>query len=114
MSNGKNNSHSDLPFEELNDTPKASRTRENRSTPPFIQTLSRLLQVTQILATLTARMLSGLTAIASKLSRSMKTGTVIGALVTVAIIAGHSVSAQVVAAPPPLSSVKVPILEGCL
>ncbi len=109
MSNGTNNSHSDLPkIEELNNTPKASRTRESRFTRPFIHLLSRLLQLTQIPAILTARMLSGLTAIASKLSRSMKTGTAIGALVTVAIIAGHSVSAQVVAAPPPLSSVKVP------
>jgi cytochrome c peroxidase len=38
----------------------------------------------------------------------MKRGAAIAALLTAAIIAGHSVSAQVTAPPPPLSQVKVP------
>ena len=69
--------------------------------------LSRLLQVRQMIAILTARMVRGLTAIASTLSRSIKKNVAIAALLTATIIAGHSVSAQV-SAPPPLSSVKVP------
>ncbi len=69
--------------------------------------LSSLLQVRQMIAILTARMVRGLTAIASTLSRSIKKNVAIAALLTATIIAGHSVSAQV-SAPPPLSSVKVP------
>ncbi len=60
-----------------------------------------------MIAILTARMVSGLTAIASALSGSIKKNVAIAALLTATIIAGHSVSAQV-SAPPPLSSVKVP------
>jgi cytochrome c peroxidase len=107
MSNARKSSHSGLPkLEESKDTQKASRKRE-RFAFPFIHLLSRLLEVTQIIAIWAAGMLSQLTHLVSKLSRSMKRGTVIAALLTAAILAGHSVSAQV-NAPVPLSQVKVP------
>lgn len=107
MSNARKSSHSGLPeLEESKDTRKASRKRE-RFGFFFIHLVSRLLEVTQIIAIWAAGMLSKLTHLVSKLSKRMKRGTVIAALLTAAILAGHSVSAQV-NAPVPLSQVKVP------
>ncbi len=107
MSNARKTSHSGLPeLEESKDTRKASRRRE-RSAFPFIHLLSRLLEVRQIIAVWAAGILSKLTHLVSKLSMSMKRGTMIAALVMAAVLAGHTVSAQVNALPP-LSQVKVP------
>lgn len=107
MSNARKNSHSSLPeLEESKDTPKASR-RRDRFAFPFIHLLSRLLEVTQIIAIWAAGILSKVVHLVSKLSKVIRRGTVIAALVTAAILAGHTVSAQVTQ-PPPLSQVKVP------
>ncbi len=54
-------------------------------------------------------MLGGLTRLASRLSRRMKSSTTIVALVAAAVLAGHAVSAQVAPEPPPsLKTVAVP------
>ncbi|MBD2773300.1 cytochrome-c peroxidase [Iningainema tapete] len=103
MSNGKNTNHSGLPKLELEDNQKASRSR-NRSAPPSINLLSKLLQV---ITNLAAKIVTGLTQLSSQLSRSMKRGALITTLLTVTIIVGHSVSAQITALPP-LNQVKVP------
>lgn len=79
--------------------------RGNASLPR--QLLSRFLNRVQIIVFWAVGMLGGLKAIASKLSRSMKKSASVAALVTAAILAGHSVSAQV-AEPPPLGQVSVP------
>ncbi|WP_414587390.1 cytochrome-c peroxidase [Scytonema sp. PCC 10023] len=110
MSHARKNSHSGLPeLEESKDTQKATRRRDH-SAFPFIHLLSRLLEVIQMIAIWTAGMLRGLTHLASKLSKStqIKKGTTIAALVMAAILAGHSVSAQVSSPPPPLSQIEVP------
>lgn len=78
MSNGKNSSHSGLPLKRI-----------------------------QIIAIFAKGMLGGLTQLASRLSRNMKRGTTIAALVMAVVLAGHAVSAQV-APPPSLKTVSVP------
>lgn len=108
MGNARKGGHSGLPkLEEI--TQAASRIRESCSASPFIHLLSRLLEVTQMIAIWAAGMLSGLIQLASKLFRStkIKRGTTIAALVMAAILAGHSVSAQV-SGPRPLSVIEVP------
>jgi cytochrome c peroxidase len=110
MSNARKNSHSGLPeLEESKDTQKASR-RRDCSAFPFIHLLSRLLQRIQIIAMWAVGMLRGCNHLGSKLSKStqIKKGTTIAALVIAAILAGHSVSAQVTTGPPPLSQITVP------
>ena len=109
MSHARKNSHSGLPeLEESKDTEKATRKRD-RSAFPFIHVLSRLLQRIQMIAIWAGGMLKGLTRLVSKLSKStqIKRGTTIAALVMAAILAGHSVSAQV-NGPRPLSEIEVP------
>lgn len=109
MSNGSNSSHSGLPeSEESKDTSLAHRRRESSTAPPLIGLLSRVLKRIQIIAIKAAGMLGGLTPLASRLSRSMKRGTTIAALVTAAVVAGNAVSAQVANSPPPLSQVPIP------
>jgi cytochrome c peroxidase len=105
MSNARKSSHSSSP--ELEDITQAHRRRESHCASPFIHLLSRLLQRIQIMTVWAKRMLSQLTHLVSKSSRSVKRGTVIAALLSAAILAGHSVSAQVTTLPP-LSQVKVP------
>jgi cytochrome c peroxidase len=110
MSNARKNSHSSLPeLEESKDTQKASRRRDH-SAFPFIHLLSRLLEITQMIAIWAVGMLRGLTHLASKLSKStqIKKGTTIAALVIAAILAGHTVSAQVTTDLRPLSQITVP------
>lgn len=110
MSNARKNSHSTLPeLEESKDTQKASR-RRDRSAFPLIHLLSRLLEITQIIGIWAVGMLRGRNRLASQLSKStqIKKGTTIAALVMAAILAGHSVSAQVTTGPPPLSQITVP------
>lgn len=110
MSNFRKDSHSGLPeLEELKDTQKATRKREHFAFP-LIHLLSRLLQRIRIIAIWAAGMLGGLIYPAFKLSKStrIKKGTTIAALVMAAILAGHSVSAQVTTALPALSQVKIP------
>ncbi|MEI2577885.1 cytochrome-c peroxidase [Scytonema sp. PRP1] len=110
MSNARKNSHSGLPeLEESKDTQKASR-RRDYSAFPFIHLLSRLLEITQIIGIWAAEMLRGRNHLASKLSWStkIKRGTTIAALVTAAILAGHTVSAQVTTDLRPLSQITVP------
>ncbi|NMG07920.1 cytochrome c peroxidase [Brasilonema sp. UFV-L1] len=105
MSNARKSSHSELP--ELEETTQASRRRESSSASLFIHLLSRLSQRIQITAIWAAQMLSKFTHLASKWFRSMKRGAAIATLLTAAIIAGHSVSAQV-SGLSGLSQVKVP------
>ncbi|BAZ22064.1 hypothetical protein NIES4073_29450 [Kalymmatonema gypsitolerans NIES-4073] len=109
MSNARKSSYSGLPeLEESKDTQKASK-RRVRSAFPFIHLLSRLLQRIQIIAIWAVGMLRGRNHLASKLPKStqIKRGTTIAALVMAAILAGHSVSAQV-NGPRPLSEIEVP------
>lgn len=102
MSNGRNRCHSSLPEpEESKDT---MAHRDNASLPR--QLLSRFLKRVQIIVFWAVGMLGGLKQLVSKLSRSMKKSAAVAALVAAAILAGHSVSAQV--ALDPLSKVAVP------
>lgn len=104
MSNGRNRCHSSLPdLEQSKDTMAQERT--SNTAAPFIQLLSRLFKKIHV-ATWVTGMLGRLRGLAFQMSRGMKRNTAIAALVTAAILAGHTVSAQV--SLPPLSSVKVP------
>lgn len=104
MSNGRNRCHSSLPESEVSfDT--MAKSRDNASLPRRL--LSRFLKRVEIIALWVTGMLGGLKAIASKLSRSMKKSATVAALVTAAILAGHTVSAQVTPIDP-LSKVPVP------
>ncbi|HCF30074.1 MAG TPA: cytochrome C peroxidase, partial [Cyanobacteria bacterium UBA11049] len=100
MSNGRNRCHSSLPESEVSKDTMA-QSRDNASLPRRL--LSRFLKRIQIIALWAAGILGGLTQLASKLSRSMKKSATVAALVTAAILAGHTVSAQVAQPPPPLS-----------
>ena len=104
MSNGRNRCHSSLPESEVSKDTMA-QSRDNASLPRRL--LSRFLKRIQIIALWAAGMLGGLKALASKLSKSMKKSATVAALVTAAILAGHTVSAQV-AQPRPLGQVSVP------
>jgi len=88
MSNHRNSSHSGLPEKEES------------------KLLLRLLKRIQIITIFVTGMLGGLTRLASRLSRSMKRGTTITALVAAAVLAGHAVSAQVAPTPTPPPSLK--------
>ena len=62
-------------------------------------------------------LLGELKRLASRLSRSIKRGSTIAALVTASLLAAHTVSAQlatpsVAAVPPPLSSVPIPLPDN--
>ncbi len=71
--------------------------------------MSNIRNSIQIIAIFAAEMLGGLARLASRLSKSMKKGTTIAALVTATILAGHVVSAQVAPSPPPsLKTVPIP------
>ncbi|MBP5975602.1 cytochrome C peroxidase [Brasilonema sp. CT11] len=109
MSNARKSRHSGLSeFEESKDTQKASRRRESSSASPFIHLLSKLLQRVQNIAIWTTLMVSKLTHLA-KWFRSMKKGAVIAALVIVAVLTGHTVSAQITPPPtPPLGGIEIP------
>lgn len=69
--------------------------------------ISKLLKRIQILAIFAAGVLGGPIQLASRLSKNMKRGTTIAALVAVAVLAGHAVSAQV-APSPSLKTVAIP------
>ncbi|KAB8330813.1 cytochrome C peroxidase [Scytonema tolypothrichoides VB-61278] len=107
MTNGKNSSCSEL--ENIKNTTQARRGTQSSSTYALMHWLSRLFQRTQTLVIFAIEMLGGLFQLVWKSFRSIKIirGTTIAALVMAAILAGHTVSAQVTA-PPPLSQVKVP------
>ncbi|QDL10713.1 cytochrome C peroxidase [Brasilonema octagenarum UFV-E1] len=109
MSHARKNSYSGLPeLEKSKDTEKATRKRDGFAFP-FISVLSTLLEVTQMIAIWAAGMLKKLTHLVSNLLKStqIKKSTTIAALVMAAILAGHSVSAQV-NGPPPLGGIEVP------
>ncbi|WP_370460650.1 cytochrome-c peroxidase [Brasilonema octagenarum] len=107
MNNGKNSRLPEL--DKLTNTTQARTETEKSSAPPLMHLLSRLFFLTKTIVSFVAGMLSGLIQLASKFFRSIKIkkGTTIAALVMAAILAGHTVSAQVTA-PPPLSQIKVP------
>lgn len=64
----------------------------------------------QNVALVATALLAGLTRLGSRLSKKIKRSVTIAALITTAVLAGHTVSAQVSApqAPPSLKSVKIP------
>ncbi len=96
MSNGRNRYHSSLSGSEEKDT----------NAPQPRRLLSRFLKRIQIIAIWATGMLGGLTKLVSRWSRNMKKSAAVAALVTAAILAGHSASAQV--ALDPLGKVAVP------
>ncbi|WP_414587388.1 cytochrome-c peroxidase [Scytonema sp. PCC 10023] len=109
MSHARKSSYSGLPeLEESKDTEKATR-KSDHSAFPFMYVLSRLLQRIQMIAIWAMGILKGLTHLVSNLfkSKQIKRSTTIAALVMAAILAGHSVSAQV-NGPPALSNIEVP------
>jgi cytochrome c peroxidase len=69
---------------------------------------SRFLKRIEIIVLWVTGMLGGWKQLASKLSKSMKKSATVAALVTAAILAGHTVSAQVAPNVDPLSKVPVP------
>lgn len=108
MSHARKKSYSGLPeLEESKDTEKA--TRKSRTIAfPFIHVLSKLLEVTQMIAMWATGILKGLIHVSKWFkSTQIKRSTTIAALVMAAILAGHSVSAQV-NGPSPLSKIEVP------
>lgn len=96
MINGRNQCHSSLPQSEEKDT----------NAPQPKRLLSRFLKRIQIITLWATGMLGGLTQLVSRWSRNMKKSAAIAALVTAAILAGHSASAQV--SLDPLGKVAVP------
>ena len=105
MSNGRNRCHSSLREPEGSKDTMA-QSRDNASLLRRLR--SRFLKRIQIIALWVTGMLGGLTQLASKLSMSMKKSATVAALVTAAILAGHTVSAQVAPNLDPLSKVPVP------
>ncbi len=99
------------------DTSLPRRRKESSTDHLLIRLLSSLLNRIKVIfnkvKVIPARMLGGLTQLASRLSRRMKRGTTIAALITATVLAAHTVSAQLVVPgvgpiadiPPPLSGV---------
>ncbi len=99
------------------DTRLARRRKESSTDHLLIRLLSSLLNRIKVIfnkiKVIPAGMLGGLTTLASRLSRRMKRGTTIAALVTATVLAAHTVSAQLVVPgvgpiadiPPPLNGV---------
>lgn len=114
MSNGRNTNHSSLPERKVSKNIIWLRKKErgDSSAPPLIEMLSRLLKSIQMLPILAIRMLNRFSPIAFKFSKSIKSSITIAALVVAVVLAGHTMSTQLVSAqvPPitPLSTVPVP------
>ena len=103
MSNARNRCHSSLPEPEVSKDTMAHR--DNASHPRRL--LTRFLKRVHIVLWAVG-MLGGLKQLVSKLSRSMKKSASVAALVTAAILAGHTVSAQVAPNIDPLGKVPIP------
>ncbi|MBD2487672.1 cytochrome-c peroxidase [Aulosira sp. FACHB-615] len=113
MSNGKNTNHSRSSEPELSqDIILAPKKKEGNTNSSLIEMLLRLLNSIKIMPILMFSILKRFGRITSQLSKSIKRSVTIAALVVVAILAGHTLSAQLVSAQvatlPPLSAVPVP------
>ncbi|MFN6498203.1 MAG: cytochrome-c peroxidase [Nostoc sp. DedQUE01] len=113
MSNGRNTNHSNLPEPEVSKNMiVAHKKKEGSPTPPIIEMLSRLLKSIKMLPIFVIRVLNRLSRITSKFTGSIKSSITIAALVAAVVLAGHTISAQLVSAQvspiAPLSTVAVP------
>lgn len=113
MSNGRNTNHSNLPEPEVSkNIILVRKKREGSSHPSFIERLSKVLKSIKMLPLQVSRILNRLSRITFKFSKSIKSNITIAALVAAVVLAGHTMSAQLVSAqlPPvtPLSTVPVP------
>lgn len=109
MSNGWNSELNDLPGPDSVEANDIHSKEWNFNAQLLHRLASSLLKRIHIVALLTVGVLSGLTRLASKLSRRMKSGITIVTLVAATVLAGHTVSAQLVVPPlPPLKNVSVP------
>jgi hypothetical protein len=109
MSNDWNSELDDLPVPDSEDANYVHTSEGNFTAQLLKQLASSLLRRIQIFALLAVDVLAGLNRLASKLSKRMKRGMIIVTLVAATVLAGHTVSAQLVVPPPPsLRTVPVP------
>jgi cytochrome c peroxidase len=112
MSNGRETNHSSLPEPEVPQSIiLARKKREDSPNHPLMEMLSRLLKSIQMLPILVIKVLNGLSQIGSRFSKRLKSSISIAALVAAVVLAGHTMSAQLVSAQvpiSPLSTVPVP------
>lgn len=108
MSNRLNSEPGELPEPDSKDSSPFHIRTWSLSARQLTRLASRFSKRIQLVALSAAGVLAGLTELASRLSRTMKSSMTIAALVTASVIAGHAVSAQVAPPPPSLKTVSVP------
>ena len=109
MSKEKNSSYSGLPkSERFKDTGSVSSDKDARPIASSKTLISRLFQRTSIISAKLVMILSRLGQLVSNWSKSIKRFSAISALVMATILAGHTVSAQIINPGPfqPLASLK--------